>query len=297
MIGLFKENGDKLPITYRGLTLNDPADDPKDTFEVWLALVDPEHSSIAEPKSERDGSEIYRPKKQRGIIRITGGVKAPTAGELFDKIEDLRAAFDPVNAYMADLASTVDIGFMPLEFSRPTADTANYASGLKDLQYYARSLALPVTRVSKNDGKAARFAIVMECADPRAYSQTASSAQRTNAGAITVDNTLASYYSYPTITITLSGATGVIELERVAALDTSALQLDLTGLVAGDVVVVNMESQSVTLNGAAAMDLVVVDQADWWELYGAESQTVNVTNISGTALAGTVSVAWVKAFA
>lgn len=297
MIGLFGADGAKLPMVYRGLTLNDPADDPKDTYEVWQALVDPEHGSVAEPKSERDGSEIYRPKKQRGLIRVTGAVKAPTAGELFDKTEALRAAFDPVNAYLADLASTSDVGFLPFTFSRPTADLANYPSGLKDLQYYARSLALPVTRITKSDGLAARFAVVMECADPRAYAQSATSASRSNAGSKAMDNTLASYASWPTVTITLTGAgTDVIQLERVAAADTSALQLDLGSCSSGDVIVVDMERRYVTKNGAAAMDLVVTAQADYWDLFPAESQTLNVTNVSGT-LAGTVAVSWVKAFA
>lgn len=297
MIALFDKDGAKLSISYRSLVLNDATDSPSDTYEVWQAMIDAEHGAIAEPKSERDGSEIYRPKKQRRIIRIEGAVKAPTAGELFDKAEALAAAFDPVNAYLADLDSTSDVGFLPLTFSRPTADTTNYATGLKLLQYYARPLAIPITRITKKDGKAARFAVLMECADPRAYARSASTASRTDSGALTLDNTLASYSSYPIITVTLSDVTGVVEFERVANKDTSAVQIDFTGLAIGDEVVIDMERRYVTLNGSAAMDLVVVDEAAWWEIFGDESQTLNVTDISGDTLSGDVEVSWVKAFA
>lgn len=295
MIGLFDKDGNKLSITYRSLVLNNNADDPNDTYEVWAALIDAEHASVAEPKSQRDGSEIYRPKKQRRVIRISGAVKAPTTGELFDKIEALSAAFDPVNAYFADDA-TEDVGFLPMTFSRPTADTTNYSNGLKPLQFYARPLAIPVTRITKNDGKAAKFAVLMECADPRAYLQTSESVQRDDAGALAMDNTLASYMSWPTLTITLAGLSGVVKFERDSDHDTRNVRLDLSTCSAADEIVVDMELRTVTLNGDDAMDLVVSGFGDFWWMPPAEESTLNVVNVSGNSFDGTAEVSWRQAF-
>lgn len=294
MIGLFKQNGAKLPITYRGLTLNDPNDDPKDTFEVWNAMVDAEHAAIAEPKMQRDGSEIYRPRKQRRLIRLTGAIKAVTAGALYDKMELLAEAFDPVNAFLED-ESEVDVGFLPFQFSRPTDDTANFPSGLKDLEYYARPLAIPVTRVTKNDGKSAEFAALLECADPRGYARADSTIQVVNAGSTALDNSLATYSSWPVLTVTLSGASGVIRFERTWSGGSKHLDLDLSALVATDVVIVDMEQRTIELNGASAMDLY--DGGDFWWVPWGESATFTVSTVSGTAFAGTAQVLWRKAFA
>lgn len=293
MIALFDKNGDKLPVVYRGLTLNNPNDDTNDTYELTSVLIDAEHTSVSEVKAQRDGSEIYRPRKSRRLIRLNGAIKKPTMGALFDAIEDLNAAFDPVNAYFGD-SSEEDKGFLALTFSRPTDDTGNYASSKKDLQYYARPLAIPVTHISKHDGKAARFVVMLECADPRAYAQAASTASRSNAGALTIDNSLASYSCWPTLTITLTNTgSDVVTFQRVSTHDTRTIRLDLGSCTTSDVIVVDMELRTVTKNGVNAMDLVV--SGDYWWL-DPESQTLNVANVSGT-LAGTVAVGWRKAFA
>ncbi len=293
MIPLFDKDGNKLEVAYRSLTLNDPDDAVDETYELHSILVDAEHTALSEIKANRDGSEIYRPRKARRILRINGAVKAKTVGKLWDMVETLNQTFDPVNAYNADTATT-DKGFLALTFSRPTDDTANYASGLKALQYYARPIAIPATRWAKGDGWAMRFRILMECADPRAYAQSLSSANRTNAGTIAIDNTLASYASWPTVSISVSTVQdAVIDIKREGTYDTRTLRIDLDGFD-DDTLVIDMEAKTVEDQNGSAMNRVV--SGDYFWIPENESSDVTITNVSGT-FDGTVTVQWRKAFA
>ena len=294
MIALYDNSGARLPIAYRGLTLNDPTEtDPMNTTEVWAALVDAEHGALSESRPQRDGSEIYRPRKQRRLIRLTGAIKRSTMGALFDAAEELSAAFDPVNAYEAD-TSDYDKGFLALTFSRPTDDSANYPSGLKDLQYYARPLAIPVTQLTKNDGLAVRYEVLMECADPRAYAQNSSSANRNDAGTLNINNSLASYASWPTISIAIATASGVVDFELASDNWTKTIRLDLTG-IAGTVTV-DPELRTVKDDGVDAMG-ILSSPAEWWWIPPAETSVLTVANVSGNAFDGTTTVTWHKAFA
>lgn len=280
----------RLSIAYNGLTLNNTADPLDDRYECDIVAVDEQYDGVIEPKTTTHGLESYEVRKMVTMIQIEGVIRAPSLGKLYDKVRDLNEAFDPILAQIADSSATRNIGYLPLTFSSPTLDTANYASGLIPMKYDVRSVRRPVSRSSQFEGLTCRFTLVLQAADPRAYFQTAQSAQRTNAGDITVNNSLASFPSWPTVTIDLSGGTSQVVSLAIAGGNT--LKVDLTGLTSADTVVIDMENHEILLNGT--IDMSLYNDGLWWELPAA-SKVVTVANVSGT-LAGTVAVAWERAF-
>lgn len=273
-------------MAYRSLTIND------DDYPVDAVAITHTFDSVTEPKAQRDGMEAYESHKINALIRIDGFIRGTSVADMHDKIEALNAAFDPVVATEAD-DSDFDIGFWPFTFSVPTANTDDYATGLIPMQYYARAMQLPVDRVSKFEGHSTPYTILLMAIDPRRYLQTTESEVRTNAGAMTLDNSLAKFSSWPTVTIALTGAgQSKLTLQRVADADTRSLVLNLSSYGNGDEIVIDMERRQITVDGASAMGSW--DSGDFWWL-APESQTLNVTNTTGT-LAGTVTVEWRRAF-
>jgi hypothetical protein len=284
----------RLAMAYNGLTLNNPADDPDDTYEVNVLAVDDQWDALMEPKVQTHGMEGYRPRKVSTVIRVEGIVRAPSMGKLFDKVLALNAAFDMVNAYIADSSATRQRGFLAFTGSMPTADETNYTNKLIPVQYFVRSIKKPVSRTSQYEGTNARFSLLLQAADPRLYHQSLSSASRANAGALTLTNTLATFPSWPTVTITLTGAGTQIVSLSLAGPTTKDLRVDLSGIASGHVIVIDMEHQQITDDGTVNMALLgTVKQ--WWDMND-YANVLTVANISGT-LAGTVAVSWRRAFA
>lgn len=286
MIALFGNNEEKLEIGYHGLTINDPDDDPDDTYEPAIAIARYALDEVLEPKAEQDGSEGYAPRKISKIIRIDGMVKAPSNRRLWDKVEALNEAYDPVLTFEDDVASTYDRGYLPLTFAVPTNDTANYPSGLIGMQYYARPIAQPIELASKFQGHNAPFHIEMLAIDPRRYSQTLTSQTLVN-GANTVNNTLASYPSYPVIVLTMSGA-GTDGWFIGHETELVSLYLNLAG--AGQTIEIDMAKHVVRKNGVE--DMTLFKSGKFWKL-GRQSHTVTVSNVTGISQ---VQIQWRRAF-
>lgn len=276
----------RLAVTYNAYTANDPADNESDTTEInsWTSktLID----FVADGRQDKDGLEAHAPRKQGRIYVMSGVMRSPTAAKLWDRIKLVAATFDPVLVQRAN--PTVN-GFIPLDFSVPTEDTATYASGLVPSRYYARPKgALDIGYDPAKYGNAAPFSLEMLLADERRYLQTASSHSQSSAS-MTLANPKADYPSWPTVTITASGA-GSAAWTIVKGGDIAALTLDLSGLVNTDVVVVDMEHKSITKNGISTPSLKTA--GGWFDL-DAGNQTIAVLNLTNL----TVSLAWRPAFA
>ena len=222
-------------ITYNGLSINDPSDDPNDTFLLEDAIESVTYNQPYEPLPDRDGISVMEPRNMTRIIQLRGWVRAPSLSKLYDKIALINAAFDPTLAYNADVlaGSEFDIGYLPMNFNVPTLDTANYATGLIPQRLYVQALSLPVSMHTKFVGRDARIDFRLRACDPRYYLQTEDTESLATAGVgatLNLDNTLAAYPSWPVITVNNAGgavASGIASITRTSpsAYGTPAINL------------------------------------------------------------------------
>ena len=282
MIGLFDDAGARLPITYNGVTLNSPTDNENDIIEVAEAVGGTTYDAVTDPRQLIDGMEAYPARKIARSIVIRGTVRAPTIARLYDRMEALAVAFDPA---LASLNNASTYGFLAFDFSVPTLDLTNYPSGLIPSRYYIRTLKPIDPPDSRYIGTSQHYEMTLLCRDPRRYLQSTSSL----ADAGTAANTKADYISWPTVTITMSGAGSATYQVTNSTLGKS-VYLDLSGRTGGDVVAVDMELKKVTINGTENNGIVGASTQWWWIKPG--NNTIAITN--GTN-ASTSSV-WRPAF-
>jgi hypothetical protein len=302
MIYLFQttDKGERrrLPQAYNGLTINDDTVDydPRSAtggtaalYELNIAAIDEQWDAVTEPKVANHGMQAFQPFKINALIREDGIIRAPNLPVLMDAVRALNKAFDPVNAYTAD-SGIINKGFLPLTFSIPTADITNYPTGFITAEYLVRSIKRPVARTSEFEGNDCSFALYLQAADPRCYYTVAQSASRSNAGNITADNSLAGFPSWPILTFTFTGAGSARVGIRRNSTGTK-LVIDATGCVSTDVLIVDMEQRTITLNGVSAISRYVSGP---WVDQPVGSTTWNITNETGT-LAATVATGWGRA--
>lgn len=282
MIALFDADGNRLAVTYNGLTLNSPSDDPDSTYELNTAGSNTQMTMISDDNPVGDGSEMYEARKISRLIRLDGVVRAQSLPELYDREKALAAAFDPAKISHENPGTD----FLALDFSVPTESDA-YPTGLVPSRYYARPRYAVELLDSSYTGFAKLFSIQMLMKDPRRYLQSESSA----VGSTTADNTKADYRSYPTVTIAATGAgSSTFSIARACTgFTTKTLTLNLSGLSSGNTVTVDMGSMRIKKNGTDAQSLFV--SGDYWEMEPG-SNTITVTN--GTNV--TVTTTWRSAF-
>jgi hypothetical protein len=284
MISIFKADGTRLGIAYNGLTLNNPADADNDRFEVNTVTTADAYSAAIEEEPADDGVESYLVRKTMRSVRIEGILRAPTLARLYDRQKALFAAFDPSKVSHENQSVN---GFLALDFSTPTTDTTNYATGLVPSRYYARCAKSLPPPDSQFTGFSVPFVIDLLIADPRRYWQTAS----TQSGAGTIDNSLADYRSWPTLTITMSGAGNAAYTYQNASTigGTKSIVLNLSTMVNADIVVVDMKTKKITKNGVETPSLYV--SGSFFEVEPG-SNVITITN--GTNAASVLG--WRRAF-
>jgi hypothetical protein len=278
----------RIPFTYRGLQINN------DTYEIDQVAISTAYDAVTEPRAQADGLEAYDPKKIQTMIQSKGVIRATSLAALHDAIDDLNVAFDPaLSKYPNPSSDPESDGFVEFYFDYPTADTAHYATGLIPMFYRVRPLELPVQISSRFSGLSTMFSLSLLAADPRRYWQTVSSASRTNGGSLTADNTLATYFSFPAIQITLAAAgPASLFLTRPSNnyfRDSETLTLNLSSCSSGDVIDVDMENRAIFKNGVAVPSLY--SSGNFWALAPATSHGLSVGTFTGT-----VEVAWRRAF-
>jgi len=277
------KTGAKLSFAYNGLTFNNPDDDPLDTYKVDSVVPVTTVQMYSEPHAKGDGSEMYDVRKIALVHRVNGWVVAKTHAGLWDKIVALAAAVDP--AKLSHESS--DNGWKQLTFNVPTADVTNYTTGLVSSFYYARARAPFDAQSSQYFGLTCPYQIDFLSKDPARYYAT----QQSQTGAATVDNSLATYRSWPTLTITLSGAGAAnYTITNTNTTATTSLVLDLSAGVAADVVVVDFENRTITVTGSGTATWV---SGDYFYMEPLSSNAITYSNTSGV----TSSVlTWYRAF-
>lgn len=288
MIPIFDDAGARLAHTYNSLTLNSlTAGTPTAKqygYEINSVVPLTQLDSVSDPHPNRDGMESYEVRKVARVFRVDGVIRARNIAELFDKMKLLAKTFDP--ARVAHDNPTTQ-GYLAYDFSVPTEDTANYPSGLVPSRYYLRARACPEPVISEYTGFTAAFTLELVARDPRRYLQTTSSVTATGA----LNNTLADYRSWPTLTLNMSGAgSATCTITNTTSLGAKSLVLNLSGTVNTDVIVVDFEARTITKNGVATPSLYV--SGDWWEIEP-ESQTISNANFTNV---GSWSLVWRRAF-
>jgi hypothetical protein len=263
---------------YRGLTVNDA------TYPISFSAVSDSFDAVTNPHAQRDGMEAYPTRKVQAVIREDGIVKAASLAALHDAIEALNAAFDPINAQNGD-SSTEDKGFVAYTFDVPTADTANYATGLIPMQVYAKALQLPVLRTTKFDGYTCRFTLLLQVVDPRRYLQTSDSVTGTG-GALT--NTLGKYPSDITYTVVTSGAGSAA---HTIANSTTGEQLVIDLSSGAGTYIVDFARHKIT-KGGSPFDSAYVS-GTYWQVRPGVADTYAISNNSNVS---SRSLAWRRAF-
>lgn len=254
MIPIFDDNGNRMPITYNGLTINAPiGGNPMHIYEVNAILVRDVFSGTVESRPEGDGSEAYGTRKSAKLVRMDGIMRAPTFGALYDMTAALQGALDPA---MLSQQDSVGHGFSPLGF-----DVLSVA-GAEESYLLARPVQNPDYMNDQFLGKNMPFRLEFFCADPRRYLLSANLYTFTESQeqAITNDGT---YPSVPAIEITMNGAgSALYQIINKGLTPNGNVYLNLTGVVNGDTIVVYPLDKVVTLNGNRADDLVG-DNTDW----------------------------------
>ena len=291
MIGIFAENdATRLAVTYNGLTLNDPADPKDDTYEINTIVYGAQFDQTFDSDPAGDGSEVGNVRRSMLVVRMDGTLRAPSMAKFFDKKVAIAKAFDPaLAAYKNATASGVTPatwGVLPMDFSTPTLDTANYASGFVPSRYYARAKSGVYVPTGQFTGEAGFFSVEMLVPEARRYLQTTS----TRNGGGTLDNSLADYPSWPTLTITMAGAgSATYTITRTGTYSTTALVLNLSGLANGNVVTVDFAKRRIYVGTTETPSLYV--SGDYWEVEPT-SQTVSITNTTNATSVVTWRRAW-----
>lgn len=269
-------------ISYNGLTVNQRVGGSnKDIIEVNAVSTRTTIESIRERREYESGLEAYGAFKRGKILVLQGVVRGATHGALYDRIEEMAAAFDP-DAVTRDNPDT--FGFLPLDFSVPTADTANFPTGLMPCRYYARAEEAFEPPWSQYAGVAAPYSLPLMAADPRRYLQAASSLT----GAGVADNSIATVWSWPVLTIVMTGAgSATFQIGNTEAV--GSLTLKLSERINGDSVAVDMERRSIKVNGVDTPSLYVA--GDFWHMEPG-SNTITVTNTTNAS----PTLTWRSAF-
>lgn len=283
MIGLKDSTNTRLSILYNGLYLNLASDAVDNTYQVDMVVPATQFDTITDPSPGTDGMEGYNVFKAARLITMKGVIKAPDIPTLYDKIKALAAAFDPAKITHENSNG----GFLALEFSVPTNDTTNYATGLVPSFYWARPRMMPEPMDSVLTGTAAFFHLDMLLIDPNRYFQT----QQTLAGAGTATNTLADYRSYPTITLTAGGA-GLANYTYAcsSSLGSTSLVLNLTTLVNTDVLTIDAANKRILKSGLDVTGTYYVSGD--YPVIEPLANTITLTNVTNI----TTSTAWYRAF-
>jgi len=249
-------------------------------------VLDSRELPVAEFREGREalhlaqGGTLGRSHKGLLYLPLRGRILVPDASQqatLADRERAMRAAFDPFICY-SDSPSTD--GAYALDFTEPTADTANYPTGRILLRYYVRPLGHPRIGESLAEEAARSYSLNLVAADPRQYEQTEQTLALTPGSpsgiATNKGNTAAPWR----LTIVASaGASATFTITRTGQ---PPLILNLSAF-AGTYVVTSEtcgpygQGRLVTLSGVSAFNVKVSDALSWFTLQPGNN-TITITN-------------------
>lgn len=281
MVGIWSSTGTRLSVQYNSLELNSVSN--VETNKTGYELAHVQSSTVPdyllEPRQWTDGIELFGPREAQRIILVRGYVHGATQADLFDKVEALAKAFNP--ARIRDLNAS-DF-FLAFDFSTPTADTSNYATGYIASRYYAFPLRMPEPPVGGEvTGFGVPYEVPLLLREPKRFFQTATS----QAGNGTIDNSLADAWSWPTVTFTLSGAgPSNFTIQNVSATQgTKSLVLDLDQYTDGSWTVDFLRRQ---IKQGSTIKMDVLSSGDFFQIEATNSNAItfsNTTNVSSPTL-------------
>jgi hypothetical protein len=254
-----------------------------DTITIDKLIVRPQYRDVRDALHLGVGGTAGRVHKGMLLLSMSGRILVPAGSQeakLTDRELALRLALDPYEC-LRDSASTD--GVYAFDWQAPTADTVNYPTGWLALRRYLRPLSQPETLEVVTDAAARQWSCGFVAPDPRLYEQ----AVQSSTGAPGSRN-LTNKGSIPAplrVTLTMGGAgASNFTITRSGV----SFVLDLSGLSAGNTVVVVMETSApfgrriVTLNGAEAHNRKTSSPSTWLDVpSGTTSFTVaNTTNIT-----------------
>ncbi len=296
LIGAPPTGPNKNSITYRGLNVNNAADEEKSTYVIEDVIESIAWQQSIEPYPDRDGSQVYSPTALHRLLQMRGWVHGVSLAQLYDKINVINEAFDPVKSYLADTGATFNRGYMALDFDVPTADTGNYATGLVASRYYVQALRPPVSANTKFAGFSARIDFLLRAADPRRYWQTSSSVNRTGPGTLAIPNTLASYPSWPIFTIlTPAGApTGTWTIQRTTGLVSGTISINGALLAASTSYTLDTQAKTfIETNTGVSKIAAISGASQFFDIRAGVSDTITFAVFAAGA---TLTVTWRRAF-
>ena len=248
MIGIFDDAGARLAVTLPGITLNNPADDPLDTFEINGVVTTSQIDTAIDSNPSKTGAIISPARRIIYLVRVDGTIRAPSLAKLFDKGVLLASALDPDFLSRQNPSTN---GFVDMDFSVPTTDTTEYPTGLVPSRYRVRPRNTVVPADSMYTGTSAFFAAEFLLRDPRRVYQTLES----RVGAGTVDNE-GNTYAGVVVSIAMSGAGQAGYVVDLNGDGVTGPTLDLSATLNGDVIVIDMDAGTVTKNGVDAITLM-----------------------------------------
>lgn len=238
------------PIIYNSLTIAPPVASATGAPRSGIELNNVDHSPVAvdgytDKSALADGLDAGDVFLGGRSLRISGSVLGSTKADMFDRMDDLLAAFSPTLAYkMVGTGSTSNeavreaYGFLDFKFRQPTLDVSAWTAGYIPLQYFARPSAPPVFQVSRirtqdsGRGVSIPFTVTLLAKDPRKYAQN-----ELTSGTIAWNTTTTLTYrgNYPTMPrITVSVASATTGDLVITLYGGGTVRLDLTSVPAGD---------------------------------------------------------------
>lgn len=279
IFSIFDNAGERLALSFNGLTMNDPASDPDSRIEVVRIRPRIQARAVVDVRQHSDGLEVQDAFKSTTTLEIGGRILRTSRAALYDACADMSERFDPA---ILSRDNPTTHGFLALDGSAPTADAATYPTGLIAKRVYARPMesTLPVIVTGGNlHGRAqpsvAAFVTNFLIRDPRVYLQSESS-HTIDQTSETAANTKAAYPSWPTITFNASASATQLEIDNTTD-DRDALVIDLTNLD-GQQVVVDMEQKKITVAGIRRDERYV--SGEWFELL-AGNNAITVASLTG----------------
>jgi len=240
----------------------------QDHIGIDRLVIRPQYRDTREALHLAQGGTAGRVHKGMLSMQAQGRIIVPNVSQLAsleDREKALRLAFDPYECYRD--SPTTD-GCYALSWLEPTLDTTNYPTGWMNVTRYVRPVAQPETQWTINDQSYRRWSVGLVAPDPRLYDTALGSALVTG-GAWTASVVNRGTIPGPMrVTITMAAAGSATWFFMPAGVPT--LELNLSGMVNNDVVVVVMETcgpfgigRSIKKNGAPAFGLKISGPTTW----------------------------------
>jgi hypothetical protein len=276
-------------ISYNGITLsNNPTFDPSTPLRGVVVTAcdfgDVDSVGYLEKRALQDGMDANDVFLGARTVIIDAAIYGSSIGDMWDILNGFVQSFSPVIAYNFNSGGK---GFQPLQFVRPTSDTATwptatYPNGIP-LEIDCRPLGPPKYRVVRDEqgglatkGSSIRARAVLVAADPRIYLQSSTSIVIT-----TSSQTAANRGSYPTLPILTFAMTAAGHASATFSIDGLSIRLNLSTVTTGSFTVRYTSRVILDQNSTFRNDLFDTSYTQRFAAIDAFDSVVIGTNLNG----------------